>query len=68
MSYWITQIMLGDPRRPRVRRATREVHAPRPDLEEEERVQRLEEERLNREEVAGQHAIAVSGEELPPGA
>jgi hypothetical protein len=37
------------------------------DLEEEEDVDRLEEERLDGEEVAREHLVLVAGQECPPG-
>ena len=60
--------LLGDPGGGRVGGAAGEMDPPGADLEEEQDVQGLEEERLDGEEVAGQHGIAVPGEELPPGA
>jgi hypothetical protein len=43
------------------------VDPPRGQLDEEQDVQRLQEHRLDREEVAGQHSPALSSQELAPG-
>jgi hypothetical protein len=43
------------------------MHAAGAELEEEQDMSRLQEQRLDGEEVAGQHGVAVLREELPPG-
>ena len=45
----------------------RDVHAPRANLEEEQDVDRLQEERLDGEEVAGQELLPVPAQAGPPG-
>ena len=45
-----------------------EVDAPRPEFDEEQRVYRLEEQRLYGEEVAGDNGVAMSAKELAPSA
>ena len=60
--------LLGDPGSGRVRGAAGEMHPPRPQLDEEQDVDRLEEERLADEDVAGHDLVPVAREELAPGA
>src|SRR6266540_4092298 len=50
----------------RVGGAAGEVHAPRAELEEEEHVQASEPERLNGEEVAGEHRFGMCAQERTP--
>jgi SRSO17 transposase len=57
---------LDDPRRTGVRCASGQVHTTAAQLNEEEHVEPLQPQRLHREEVDGQHAVAVCAHKLAP--
>src|SRR6266496_1616064 len=58
--------LLGDPGAGWVGRATGEVDAAALDFDEEEHVEAAQRDRLDREEVAGEHAGGLLAEELAP--
>jgi len=58
--------LLDDPWRGRIRRAPGDVHAAAPQLDEEEDVESLQPDGLDREEVNGQQALAMCPDELAP--
>jgi hypothetical protein len=58
--------LLNDPRCTRVRRATGRMHTAAAQLDEEEHVEALQPDRLDREEIDGQQTLAVSANELAP--
>ena len=58
--------LLGDPGGIRGRGAAREVQPPRAELDEDEDIQPLQEERVHGEEVAGEQLVAVLREEGAP--
>jgi len=59
--------LLGDPSTGRVRRDSRRVHAAGAVFDEEQDVESAEQDRVDAEEVAGEHAAGLGGEELTPG-
>ena len=59
--------LLGHPLPGRMRRGTKQVHSPGGDLHDEQDVDPLQRDRVDVQEVAGQHALGLSGEELRPG-
>ena len=58
---------LGSPCAVRVGSHAQDVHVPGLYLHDEQHVQALEEDRVDVEEIAGQHAISLSAQERPPG-
>src|SRR5215211_1734759 len=59
--------LLGDPGAARVGRAAAEMHPAAAELDEEEHVQPLQGNGLDREEVDGEHAVRLRPQELAPG-
>ena len=59
--------LLGDSGGGWVLRAAGHEHPPRVELDEEQHEQRLQPERLDREEVTGEHPLGVGAEEPAPG-
>jgi hypothetical protein len=60
-------LLLGHPAANRVRSAAGEVDAAGTELDEEERVQPLQRDRLNREEVDREHSLCVRSQKGTPG-
>ena len=58
--------LLGHPRSARVGRAARQVDASAFEFDQEEHVEAAERERLNGEEVAGEHGRGLLAEEFAP--
>src|SRR5436309_1280207 len=58
--------LVGDPSRVRMGRGPGDVDSPGGELEEEQHVERLQRDGLDREEVAGQDACRLGAEELVP--
>jgi len=71
-AFWVAQApcqlagLLGHPLRARRRRAAREMHAPAAQFDEEEDIQPLEPDRVHREEVDGERALAMRSQKLTP--
>jgi hypothetical protein len=63
---WNLAGSLGDPFLVRMRGATSEVHAPSSDLDKEQHVQLPEPERVNGQEIDGDHAFRLRLKELTP--
>jgi hypothetical protein len=59
--------LLCYPRRARIRRTARDVHTTAPQFDEEEHVQSLQPDRLDREEIDREHAAPMRSHELAPG-
>src|SRR5215831_12207604 len=58
--------LLGHPGAARVGRAACQMHAAASELDEEEHVEAAQRERLDGEEIAGEHAGGLLAQELPP--
>ena len=58
--------LLRDPRRVRIRRAPRNMHAATPELNEEQHIQSLQPQRFDREEIDGDDPARIRADELAP--
>jgi hypothetical protein len=58
---------MGDPAAARIRRAAAEMHTAAAELDEEEHVQPLQPDGLDREEVDREHAVRLRAQERAPG-
>ena len=58
--------LLGGPGSGWMRGDAQDVHGPGPDLQHEQHVQALEQHRVDMQEVTGENAGSLGGQELPP--